>query len=103
MAAKHSGGRARTTGERAAALAVLCEYRKLTKGRDGTVRRNAESVLSRPWARDLADRSPAFCTASFSAHLPILLLLLCLHCALEVGELYLSETLLMAQTKLLGS
>ena len=59
MAAKHSGGRASTTGERAAALAVLCEYRKLTKGHDSTVMRNAESVLSRPWARDLVHRSPA--------------------------------------------
>ena len=59
MAAEYSGGRARTTGERAAALGVPCEYRKLTKGRDGTVSAMLRSVLARPAARDLVDRSPA--------------------------------------------
>ena len=59
MAAEHSGGRARTTSERADALAVLCEYMTLTKGRDGTVSAMLRSVLSRPAARDLVDRSPA--------------------------------------------
>ena len=59
MAAEHSGGRARTTSERAAALAVLCEYMKLTKGRDGSVSAMLSSVLARPAARDIIDRSPA--------------------------------------------
>ena len=59
MAAKHSGGRARTTGERAAALAVLCEYRKLTNGHSGNENAQLRWALTWPAARDLFDRNAA--------------------------------------------
>ena len=59
MAAKHSGGRARTTGERAAALGVFYIYDKLTYTRSGTENTKLSSASTRPAARDLVDRSSA--------------------------------------------